>query len=120
MPVCCGCGVSGERGGMGSNSSSSRIAGGGGDVGAKDFYFSNQDDREREARHRAVQQQNQGQGRGPGAGTARRSAENGSVEWAAGTAAGGGGGAEESVRVNPWRQMKLHELMAKLEDSSVS
>lgn len=37
---------------------------------------------------------------------------------------GGGGGDRErgegtGVTVNPWRQMKLHELMATLEDSSV-
>eukprot|EP00903_Cladosiphon_okamuranus_P006268 g6151.t1 len=114
----------GERGRMSSNSNSnsnsnsgSRIPGGdsAGTSSRKSaddsFYFSNQD-KEREARHRAVQQQQQHQQHGQGGGPdpAGRAGENGDGV--------GEGGLEEGLRENPWKQMKLHELMAKLEDST--
>lgn len=65
-------------------------------------------------------------GDGEGAGAAGDAVSGGGSGRGGGDTGGGGGGgsgargAERSLRVNPWRQMKLHELMAKLEDNSVS
>ena len=54
-----------------------------------------------------------------GGGGSRGGGDGGGVGAGGGGGGGGVRGGERSARVNPWRQMKLHELMAKLEDNSV-